>query len=83
MGCIQDYPAIHKTFTREGHNDRVQAGFEEMQEFREGLVDIGSHKRFGNNNSVDFISLRLAHVVLTHSRSLDGIQNTHFVVSCN
>ena len=32
---------------------------------------------------VDFVSLRFANVVLTHSRSLDGVQHTHFVILSN
>lgn len=42
----QDHPTIHKTNAGDGHNDRVQAGLEEMLEFEEGLVDIGSQLYF-------------------------------------
>ena len=41
------------------------------------------HKSFTDNASVDFVSLRFANVVLSHSRSLDGVQHTRFVITGN
>lgn len=34
------------------------------------------HESFANDECVDFVSLRFANVVLTHSRSLEGVQHT-------
>lgn len=47
------------------------------------LREILHHKGFGNNKCVDFVSLRLAEVILTHSRSFDRVENTHFEIPCN
>ena len=44
----------------------------------EGVKPVGTlhHKCFSNDVCVDLICLRLANVILSHSRSFDGVQHT-------
>ncbi len=110
-----DAPGRRDFFQKYIESFLVQARLEEILQFGESLVDIGSqldfraclllygflvetaelfkvhqaksvergepvgilhHECLGNEECVDFVSLGLVDVVLTHGRSLDGVQHT-------